>query len=219
MFITFEGTDYTGKSTQSSLLGDYLISMGYQVVLTAEPGFGEMGTAIRNFILHQQPKPNPSTEALMFAADRSNHYYNLIKPSLKAGKIVICDRYIDSSIVYQSYGKGLGEDAIKFLSAFGTESSQPDITFLLTTQTSLASRSNELPDNIEAEPEEIQQRIRDGYINLANQSPERIIQIPAQQDIQMVQQSIINAIQPKLQEFSPRLAKTNGQTSQTTVLC
>lgn len=130
MFITFEGPDGSGKSTAISLLSDYLKSQKIDFILTREPGApnSKESAAIREIIINKDNKIPPLTEALLFAADRRMHLDNVILPAINAGKIVLCDRYIDSSLAYQGEGRGLGIDKIKQINDIATNSTYPDLT-------------------------------------------------------------------------------------------
>ena len=131
LFITIEGPDGSGKSTQIEKLRVYLEKKGYKAILTREPGGTEISEKIRNIILDKNNKEmNNMTEALLYAASRAQHVAEVIKPALEMGETVICDRFIDSSIAYQGYGRGIGEP-VRVINEYAVAGCMPDITFLL----------------------------------------------------------------------------------------
>ena len=132
-FITIEGTDGTGKSTQIALLAEFLRQKGLPVVLTREPGGTPIGEKIRQILLDvENGDMTPSTEALLYAASRAQHVSQTIRPALEAGAVVICDRFYDSSVVYQAYGRGLGEAMVQSINQWALDGLEPDCTLLFT---------------------------------------------------------------------------------------
>lgn len=186
-FITFEGADGCGKTTQLELCAEYLKESGYDVVVTREPGALELGKEIRKILLHYEGDVSPNAEMFLFLADRANHIDMLIKPAIEAGKIVLCDRHTDSTISYQGYGRGNDIEQIKKLNAIATAGIQPDLTLVYDVDTEVAqSRVGEEKDRMEASGIEFHKRVRNGYLELAKVNPERIKLIDANSSIKAV---------------------------------
>jgi len=183
-FITFEGIDGCGKSTQVQMLADHLRSMGYEVVVVREPGGTEVGEAIRKILLSVELTPCTETELLLYLASRAQLSRQIILPALKEGKLVIADRYADSSTVYQGYVRGIGMEKVKELNAFATSRLVPDITFILDIPVEVAVErmKRKSKDRLEREGEEFLKKAREGYICLANEEPERFFVINARQN-------------------------------------
>lgn len=180
-FITFEGGDGAGKSTQIGKLKDHLRSRGFDVILTREPGGTDIGEKIRNIILDPDNKEMDAvTEAMLYAASRAQHVAQVIKPAIEKGKIVICDRFIDSSIAYQGFGRGLG-DSVSVINNYAVGDYMPDKTVLLKLKPQLGNKriSGREKDRIELEKESFHQAVFDGYEALEKMYPERIIGVDA----------------------------------------
>ena len=189
-FITVEGSDGVGKSTQIHNIENYFLKLGYEVQLTREPGGTRIGDKLRDILLDvSNDEMNEMTEMLIYAASRAQHIKELIEPSLKKGKIVISDRYIDSSIAYQGYGRRLGEDAVKIVNEYASFGLIPDLTFWLDLDHELGrkrilSRSiiqdkDVTFDRIELEKNDFHNRVREGYKEIARKNPERVHRIDA----------------------------------------
>ncbi|MDU7515617.1 MAG: dTMP kinase, partial [Varibaculum cambriense] len=149
-FISFEGGDYTGKSTQVKLLMQALVARGAAAIATFEPGGTSLGQRLRREVMHGEDL-DPHTEALLYAADRAWHAHTIIKPHLQAGEVVVSDRYLDSSLAYQGIGRRLGLEKIEEISLWATRNLLPDLTILLDGDPEvLASGRNERPDRIES---------------------------------------------------------------------
>lgn len=175
MFVTFEGVDGSGKSTQAKLLVEWLEAEGHDAILTREPGGTPVGEAVRNLLLHGE-EMTPWTEAALFAAARSEHVARTIRPALEAGRIVVCDRYLDSSVAYQGIARGLGEEYVRELSLTVTGRLLPDLTFLLLVDVDAArARVQAKPDRIEREDGGFMGRVDDAYRSLAAAEPDRIV--------------------------------------------
>ena len=180
-FITFEGGDGSGKSTQIKMLVEKLKSMGEDVVLTREPGGTVLGEQIRNILLaNENAEMSAMTEAMLYAAARAQHLEEVVKPALAEDKIVICDRYVDSSIAYQGYGRGLGA-MVKEINDFVTDDYMPDMTFFLNLdpEKSQERMQGMALDRIESEGESFKYKVQQGYEELAENEPSRIIKIDA----------------------------------------
>ena len=181
LFITLEGGDGSGKTTQASLLREWLESEGRVVVRTREPGGTEVGVLVRDIVLHHRGEVSPRAEALLYAADRAHHIATVVRPALERGEVVIQDRYLDSSVAYQGAGRVLGRDEIRDLSLWATEGLLPELTVLLdldpaTARTRLADKPF---DRLEAERDEFHERVRAEYLALAAAEPERFLVLDA----------------------------------------
>lgn len=183
LFITLEGGDGSGKTTQASLLRAWLESEGRVVVRTREPGGTEVGVLVRDIVLHHRGEVSPRAEALLYAADRAHHIATVVHPALERGEVVIQDRYLDSSVAYQGAGRVLGRDEIRDLSLWATEGLLPDLTVLLdldpaTARTRLDAADKPF-DRLEAERDEFHERVRAEYLALAAAEPERFLVLDA----------------------------------------
>ncbi|HET8893601.1 MAG TPA: dTMP kinase [Gaiellaceae bacterium] len=174
MFITFEGADRSGKSTQAELLRDALAADGRDVVLTREPGGTEVGERVRELLLNGPPMA-PRTEATLFAAARAEHVETVIRPALERGAIVIADRYIDSSLAYQGIARGVGLDDVLELNLRAVDGLLPDRTVLLLVDPEVAAARAGAPDRLEREGPELQRRVAAAYRELAERFPERMV--------------------------------------------
>lgn len=180
MFITFEGGDGSGKSTQIQSVRDWFESRGREVIVTREPGGTELGTEIRRLVQNGPEDVDARTEALLYAADRAYHVATVIRPALERGAVVLGDRYIDSSLAYQGAARSLGVDEIASLSAWATQGLYPSLTFLLDMPPEVgARRRTDAPDRMERESMDFHERVRHEYLRLADAEPERIVVIDA----------------------------------------
>lgn len=180
-FITFEGGDGSGKSTQIALLRDWLMQAGYDVILTREPGGTRISEKIRELILDPDNQEMADmTEALLYAAARAQLVSQMIKPALAEGKVVICDRFVDSSIAYQAYGRGLG-DAVGVINSYAVDGCMPDLTILLRLDPEKGSSriADREHDRIEQAPDAFHRKVYEGYLALEKAYPERIFGIDA----------------------------------------
>ena len=173
MFITFEGIDGVGKSTQLDMLEKHLISSGREVVRTLEPGGTELGQEIRHLLLHRKGDVAPRSEALLYAADRAHHVETKIKPALASGKVVLSDRYFDSSVAYQGAARELDVQEVKDISLWAIDRLLPDLTVLLDlpAQEAMNRRGNKgtEPDRLEREQVEFFERARYEYLRMATE--------------------------------------------------
>ncbi|TCT11686.1 dTMP kinase [Natranaerovirga pectinivora] len=198
LFITIEGADGSGKTTQIELLKKYFNHNNYDFIYTREPGGTIISEAIRNIILDKNyTEMNFKTEVLLYAASRAQHVEELIRPALKSGKIVLCDRYIDSSIVYQGIARGIGIDEVTKINEWATSGLNPDITFLLDLEPNIGlsrkQKQKEL-DRLELEKDAFHIDVVKGYRHIQEKDPDRIILIDASKTIEEVHQLIINKI-------------------------
>lgn len=195
MFISFEGGEGSGKSTQAKLLAEFLQAQGKEVVLTREPGGTETAEAIRSVLLSGKHINDPLTEMLLLSAARRDHVENLIKPALALGKVVISDRFFDSSIIYQSYVKGLDITVLHELIKISIGNFIPDMTFLIDIDVEIglariANTRGSQVNHYDNQALEFHQKIRSGFIDLAHQNPQRIMIIDGGQDIEEVSKSV-----------------------------
>ena len=183
LWITFEGGDGAGKTTQASLLERWLRDEGRTVVRTREPGGTEVGVLIRDIVLHHRGDVAPRAEALLYAADRAHHVATLVRPALARGEIVIQDRYLDSSVAYQGAGRVLDAAQIRDLSLWATEDALPDLTVLLDLDPASARArldADDKPfDRLEAEQADFHARVRQAFLELAAAEPERFLVLDA----------------------------------------
>jgi dTMP kinase len=192
LFVTFEGVEGAGKSTQIALTHDWLISLGHRTVVTREPGGTELGKGLRQLLLQGSDTVNRA-ELLLFAADRAQHVETLIRPHLAQGSIVLCDRYSDSTIAYQHYGRGLDLDLIASLNQIATQGLLPDLTLWLDLDVEVGltrAQSSGKPDRMERLGLEFHQRVAHGFQALAQQNCDRIVRIDASQAIDTIQSQI-----------------------------
>lgn len=195
LFITFEGPDGCGKSTQIAPLADYLRSKGRTVYTTREPGGTEISDQVRQIIMAMKnTSMHPRTELLLFLSARAQLVEEVIRPRLAAGEIVISDRYADSTLAYQGYGHGVDRDVIRSLLAFATGGLKPDLTLLLDVDAETGLRRRQTGggewNRLDAYQLEFHRRVRDGYHELASLEPERWVTVDAAQTPEMVQLAI-----------------------------
>lgn len=194
MFITFEGIDGVGKSTQVDLLIAHLEALGKTVCRTHEPGGTELGVEIRHLLLHRKGEVAPRAEALLYAADRAHHVATKIRPALDRGEVVVSDRYMDSSIAYQGSGRHLGFDQIRQLSMFAADGLLPDLTVLLDLEAAKAqarrNKTGEAPDRLEREKIEFFETVRQAFLDLAKAEPKRWLILNAEQSVEEMQSQI-----------------------------
>src|SRR5690606_15131126 len=187
VFITFEGGDGSGKSTQARLLADWLQSTGRTVMQTKEPGGTELGLELREIVLHRRGDIAPRAEALIYAADRAHHIATKVRPALERGEVVVQDRYLDSSVAYQGAGRVLERAEIRELSLWATEGLMPDLTILLDLDESAGRsrmQSRTKYDRLEAEEGHFHARVRDAFLELAEAEPERFLLLDATASMQ-----------------------------------
>lgn len=199
LFITIEGADGSGKTTQIELLKKYFEKKSQLVIFTREPGGTVISEAIREIILDKRyMEMSDTTESLLYAAARAQHVEQLIKPALQEGKIIICDRYVDSSIVYQGIARGIGIDEIIMINNYAIRGLQPDLTIILDldedTSINRKNKQKEL-DRLELQKVEFHKKVVEGYRLLANKYSDRICLIDAAQSIENIHQKIIKVIE------------------------
>ena len=186
-FITIEGVEGAGKSTQAVRLADVLRREGHEVLLTREPGGTDLGRRLRQLLLDESSlAPTPQTELLLYLADRAEHVQRLILPALERGAVVIADRFSDSMLAYQGHGRGFPVDVVTQLDAFARDGLQPSLTFLLDLPPEVGLeriRATREMDRLEREDIDFFHRIRNGFRDLAVKDPERFVLLDAQEDV------------------------------------
>lgn len=196
-FITFEGLDGAGKSTQIARLAQRLTAQGLHVVCTREPGGTDIGDRLRELLLDPaQTRLAPRTEALLYAASRAQLVAEVIRPALAEGAVVLCDRYVDASLAYQGAGLGLGVEAVAAVNRFATDGLTPDLTFLFDVPVAVSrdriSRDMDKrgPDRIERRSDEYFQRVRMAFLRIAEAEPDRVVRLEASRPAEMLEQEI-----------------------------
>ena len=193
LFITFEGADGCGKTTQIKLLDGYLRSEGFQTLLTREPGAKGLGEKLREILLNYDGEVSPRCESFLFLADRAQHVDCIIKPALEKGVIVLCDRHTDSTVAYQGYGRGLDLEQIHHLNNIATGGLKPDLTIVFdvdveTSQTRVGAEK----DRMESAGREFFERVRQGFLEIAKSEPERVKVIDSTQTIEEIHKQVVN---------------------------
>ena len=207
--ISFEGGDGSGKTTQLKLLGDYIAGKGKICLCTREPGGTKLGKLIRQVLLEIGGEEiSPTTELFLYLADRSHHVQEVIQPALKGGKLVLCDRFTDSTLAYQGFGRGVDFDLLRRLNQLASEGITPDLTFLLdcpvdvglfrTTHRIVERRE----DRFEREKVEFHEKVRKGFLELAREEPNRIYVLDASRAIHQVHEEIRRVVDQKLKDGS-----------------
>lgn len=196
LFITFEGIDGCGKTTQIELLKEELEKKGYTVLLTREPGAKGLGEKLREILLNYDGEVSSNCESFLFLADRAQHVDTIIKPAINNGTIVLCDRHTDSTVAYQGYGEELDLEQIYQLNKIATNGVVPDITFILDIdiETSL-QRIGKGRDRMENAGREFFERVRNGYIEISKQEPERVKLLNGNSPIKEIQNTISNYVE------------------------
>ncbi len=209
MFITLEGPEGSGKTTQIYLLAGWLRQQGYQVVLTREPGGTAIGDQIRG-VLHDMDNTamDARTEILLYSASRAQHVAQLIRPALAAGKIIISDRYADSTLAYQGYGRGLDLEMLTTITTFATGGLTPDLTLYLDIVAKEGLQRRRLGgdewNRLDAEALDFHQRVRSGYLEMIKREPDRWAVIDAARSVEEVQAEIRTVVQINLKNPSRR---------------
>ena len=195
LFITFEGGDGCGKTTQINLLDEYLRDKGYKTLLTREPGSKGLGVKLREILLNYDGEVSPVCESFLFLADRAQHVDCIIKPALDEGVIVLCDRHTDSTVAYQGYGRGLDLEQIHKLNKIATSGLKPDLTIVLDVDVETSQkRVGSEKDRMESAGIEFFERVRQGFLEIAKQEPERVKVVDSTQSIQEIHQEILELV-------------------------
>ena len=198
VFITFEGGDGAGKTTQLQLLVSWLEEHGHSYVLTREPGGTDVGVELREIILHRKGFLAPRAEALLYAADRAHHVHTVVRPALERGDVVVQDRFFDSSVAYQGAGRVLSETEVRDLSLWAVENLRPNLTIVLDVPADVArarrDSTRDVYDRLEAEADDFHERVREAYRRLADEEPERIVIIDGQLPAEKIHQQVIDRV-------------------------
>ena len=200
MFISFEGIEGSGKSTQIELIEELIRAKGYQVKKLREPGTTELGEKIRNIFLEKTTETvDPITEAFLLYASRKHLDQNFLRQNLNDGAIVIADRYADATLAYQSYGKGLDHNFVKLIHD-SSELLSPDLTFYMDISAELSREriSDRERDRMESESIDFFKKVREGYLQIAHDNPERVVVLDANKTIDELHESIKKIISNKL---------------------
>jgi len=202
LFVTFEGGDASGKTTQIGLLADWLKNQGRTVLVTREPGGSDLGNELRDIVLHRRGFIAPRAEALIYAADRAHHIHEVVRPALERGEVVLQDRYLDSSVAYQGAGRVLDPSEVKELSLWATEGLMPDVTVLLDVPADIGltrqASEERAYDRLEAEALEFHERVRDSYLAIAQENPDRVVVIDGTAAIDEVHRAVLERVSQAL---------------------
>ena len=234
LFISFEGVDGAGKTTQVQQAHNYLQERGLRSLVTREPGGTPVGLTIRELVLHglaafpsvavtggtdvvdSSDDLAPRTEALLYAADRAEHVAQVVRPALERGDIVLCDRYLDSSVAYQAGGRDLSADVIRRLSLWASQGLMPKRTYLLDADPSQSeSRLDHEPDRLESAGDDFQQHVRQAFLQLAQKEPDRFLVIDATQSIDQVWQIIQDDLDKLVEGREPDLPQVDDENDDT----
>lgn len=196
LFITFEGADGCGKTTQIELLDKYLKDKGYETLLTREPGARGLGVKLREILLNYDGDVSPNCESFLFLADRAQHVDCIIKPAKKEGKIILCDRHTDSTVAYQGYGRGLDLKRINYLNDIATSGMKPDLTivFDIDAETSM-QRVGKEKDRMESSGIDFFNKVRQGYLEIAASEPNRVKVISSSDTIENIHKKVVALVE------------------------
>ena len=196
LFITFEGADGCGKTTQIELLDKYLKDKGYETLLTREPGASGLGVKLREILLNYDGEVSPNCESFLFLADRAQHVDCIIKPAKKEGKIILCDRHTDSTVAYQGYGRGLDLKRINYLNDIATSGMKPDLTivFDIDAETSM-QRVGKEKDRMESAGIDFFNKVRQGYLEIAASEPDWVKVISSSDTIENIHKKVVALVE------------------------
>lgn len=200
VFLTFEGPEGAGKTTQIARLAADLMERGYQITRTREPGGDPVGERVRALLLDRDASPIPIAELLLFAAARAQNVKTVVRPALDSGHVVLCDRFTDSTLAYQGYGRGLSIDAIRSVNSVATDGLQPRKTFLLDLppEIGLARQSPDAQDRLDRETLDFHKRVRTGFLAVATAEPDRFVVLDATQNPDALFVQLLTAVLPLL---------------------
>ncbi|MBT1543826.1 dTMP kinase [Curtobacterium aurantiacum] len=200
-FITLEGGDGAGKTTQAELLSAWLAEHGRTVLRTREPGGTDLGVRIREMVLHERGHVAPRAEALLYAADRAQHVETVVRPAIARGEVVLQDRYIDSSVAYQGVARGLGAEQVRSVSEWAADGLVPDLTVLLDLDVTIgrarvAAARGDTFDRLESEAEGFHESVRQAFLAMADAEPSRFLVVDASAPTDAVQRAVRAAVAP-----------------------
>jgi len=207
LFIVFEGGDGAGKSTQSALLAAWLAEQGWQVRTTFEPGDTALGAQVRRLVLHSQTPLSPRAEFLLYAADKAQHLSEVIAPALAAGRIVISDRYVDSTLAYQGAGRTLPGDDLARIAWWSVDSTVPDLTVLMDVAVHEGLSAKDELDRIESAGAEFHHRVRAHFLALAAADPARYLIVNGRDPKEQVTNQICQRVSDLITDGRHRLAR------------
>ena len=201
LFITFEGADGCGKTTQLNLLNECLLKNNYKVLITREPGAKGLGEKLRDILLNYDGDVSDRCESFLFLADRAQHIDTIVKPALDNGLIILCDRHTDSTVAYQGYGRGLDIEQINKLNSIATDGLKPDLTFVFDVdiETSMKRVGGE-KDRMESSGNEFFNRVRNGYLEIAKNEPKRVKVIDATKSVDEVFASLVSIFKTYIEQ-------------------
>ena len=203
LFITFEGADGSGKSTQINKIFDLLSKKGIECILTREPGGTDLGNKLRDILLNYDAPVASTCETFLYLADRAQNVETKVKPAIEAGRVVLCDRHIDSTVAYQGFARGLDIEQLINLNKFATGGLLPDLTIVFDIETEIAiQRVGSNKDRLESEGYEIHKKLRYGYLDLAQRFPDRIKIINSNNDVQTVFNDTLKILKMYLPEIN-----------------
>ncbi|MGI1691633.1 dTMP kinase [Thermoanaerobacter uzonensis] len=199
-FISFEGIDGCGKTTQIKFLEEYLLKQGYNILVLREPGGTKVGEKVRDILLDKNNFISPVTEMLLYASSRAQLMEEKILPAIEEGKIVLLDRFVDSSYVYQGYARGLGIEKVKIVNEIATMGILPDLTIYIdiTPEEAMKRRGKREADRLERESWDFHKKVREGYIKLIKEFPQRFVFIDGMQELMKVHQGILDVVKKYL---------------------
>ncbi|KHO61500.1 thymidylate kinase [Thermoanaerobacter uzonensis DSM 18761] len=199
-FISFEGIDGCGKTTQIKFLKEYLLKQGYNILVLREPGGTKVGEKVRDILLDKNNFISPVTEMLLYASSRAQLMEEKILPAIEEGKIVLLDRFVDSSYVYQGYARGLGIEKVKIINEIATMGILPDVTIYIdiTPEEAMKRRGKREADRLERESWDFHKKVREGYIKLIKEFPQRFVFIDGMQELMKVHQDILDVVKKYL---------------------
>ncbi|UCC66101.1 MAG: dTMP kinase [Deltaproteobacteria bacterium] len=199
LLVTFEGIEGSGKSTQIGLVREFLEGDGYPCLVTKEPGGAPLGEGISGILLGRDDlRISPLAEVFLFGANRAQHVAEILRPALKEGKVVLCDRFTDATVAYQGYGRGVDVGLIEQVNRWATGDLMPDITILLDCPVELGMARAKGKDRFEREGYTFHQRVREGYLRIAHQEPQRVKVVSGEGEEGMIQEEIRKVLRPLL---------------------
>ena len=207
VFVVFEGGDGVGKSTQAKLLAEWAIAQGRTVRVTFEPGDTAVGRSVRSIVLDPATGDlDARAEALLYAADKAQHMHEVVRPALRRGELVVCDRYIDSMLAYQGAGRVLDLDEVAGIAEWATDGLVPDLTVLLDLDPAEAVGAIEQPDRLEQAGADLHQRARRFFLELASREPERYLVLPAREPRDRIAAQVQQRVGELLSSAAGRIA-------------